>query len=113
MSSVWLSCRTLLHLIMSEPADASRKSDQIDGGQRPFHLSIDFLPRYCFLCAWHTAVFTQPSVFLALQSHAGMSTGMKVPAAFPGIRFSSSSLRVMSATALPCGTIAALGSPDP
>ena len=32
-----------------------------------FHLSIEFLTRYCFLCAWRTAVLTHPSVFLVLQ----------------------------------------------
>ena len=42
-----------------------------------------------------------------------MPTGVAVPAAFPGIRFSLSSLRVMPATTSPCGTIVALDSSDP
>ena len=65
------------------------------------------------LCAWHTAVFTQPSVFLVLQWHIGTPMGMVVPAAFPGVRFSLSSLRVMSATTPPCVTVIALDSSDP
>ena len=38
--------------------------------------------------------------------------GVAVPTAFPDIRFSSSSRRVMSATASLCGTIVALDSTD-
>ena len=37
----------------------------------------------------------------------------KVPTAFPGIRYSLSLLRVMSATTPSCGTIVALDSSDP
>ena len=48
-----------------------------------------------------------------ISSSVLISTGVAVPAAFPGIRFSSSSRRVTSATTLLCGTIAALDSSDP
>ena len=64
-------------------------------------------------CCMHTAVFAQPSVFLVLQEHTGMPSGVAVPAAFPGIRTSLSSPHVMSATASPCGTIVALAGSDP
>ena len=52
-----------------------------------------------------TAVFSTPSVFLVPQRHTAMPMGMAVPAAFPGIKLSSSSLRVASATTSLCGTI--------
>ena len=67
----------------------------------------------CFV-VWHTAGFTQPLIFFfLLQEHSGMPSGVAIHAAFPGIRFSSSSLPVMSATASPCGTIVALDTSDP
>ena len=65
------------------------------------------------LCAWHTAVLTQPSIFLVLQKHTGMPSGVAVPTAIPGTRISLSSLCVMSATTSLCGTIVASDSSDP
>ena len=44
---------------------------------------------------------------------SGMPSGAAVPTAFPGIRYISSSRRVMSATTPSCGTIVALGSSAP
>ena len=83
------ACPTLRQPPQSQSCNDSVTRSMADSDLFP--LSVDFLPRYCFLCTW----LTQRSVFLVLQKHTGMPTGVAVPAAFPGTRISLSSRRVI------------------
>ena len=54
----------------------------------------------------------QQSLAVNMLFFFGMPTGVAVPAASSGFRFSSPYLRVMSASTLSCGTLVALASFD-
>ena len=81
-------------------------------GRHPL-CSVQCFPSKLELCAWDTAVLSQPSVFLVHQQHFGVLMGMvpmgvAVSTAFLGIRFSSFQMCFMSATTFLCGTMLAL-----
>ena len=84
--------------------------------QIPGLLVMTVLPSFLGIafCLHGTPLFL-PSLqsFLCCTSTLGWPSRVAVPTAFPGIRFSSPSRRVMSATTSPCGTLVASESSDP